>query len=143
MIQTSGVIWMECGRAGHPYWSCFNDFRVIFFLMKSCTSLYTVLLSPNWLRIKVLIVEGWNSNNIAISTEPQRTSVGAPSEYLKFQHWTEIEKDNTKKWKWFSVSLNRFELDDVSDLKIIDKLVLKLLMSLRVSQKYSVLHLSY
>ena len=32
-----------------------------------------------------------------------------------------------------SVSLNRFELDDASDLKIIDKLVLKLLMSLRVS----------
>ena len=30
-----------------------------------------------------------------------------------------------------SVSLNRFELDDASDLKIIDKLVLKLLMSLR------------
>ena len=37
------------------------------------------------------------------------------------------EKDNTKKWKGFSVSLNRFELDNVSDLKIIDKLVLKLL----------------
>ena len=31
------------------------------------------------------------------------------------------EKDSTKKWKGFSVSLNRFELDDVSDLKIIDK----------------------
>ena len=37
------------------------------------------------------------------------------------------EKDKTKKWKGFSVSLKRFELDDVSDLKIIDKLVLKLL----------------
>ena len=37
------------------------------------------------------------------------------------------EKDNSKKWKGFSVSLNRFELDNVSDLKIIDKLVLKLL----------------
>ena len=24
-------------------------------------------------------------------------------------------KDNIKKWKGFSVSLNRFELDDVSD----------------------------
>ena len=43
------------------------------------------------------------------------------------------ERDNTKKWKRFSVSLNRFELDDVSDLKINDKLVLKLLMSLGVS----------
>ena len=31
------------------------------------------------------------------------------------------EKDKTKKWKGFSVSLKRFELDDVSDLKIIDK----------------------
>ena len=55
------------------------------------------------------------------------------------------EKDNTKKWKGFSVSLNRFELDDVSDMKIISKLVLKFLMSLRVreSQKYDVLQLSY
>ena len=53
------------------------------------------------------------------------------------------KKDKTKKWKVFSVSLNRFELDDVIDLKIIDKLVLKLLMSLRVSQEYGVLQLSY
>ena len=55
------------------------------------------------------------------------------------------EKDNTKKWKGFSVSLNRFELDDVNDMKIISKLVLKFLMSLRVreSQKYDVLQLSY
>ena len=44
------------------------------------------------------------------------------------------EKDNTKKWKGFSVSLNRFELDDVSDMKIISKLVLKFLMSLRVRE---------
>ena len=53
------------------------------------------------------------------------------------------EEDSTKKWKGFSVSLSRFELDDASDLKIIDKLVLKLLMSLRVSQEYGVLQLSY
>ena len=53
------------------------------------------------------------------------------------------EKDNTKKWKGFSVSLNRFELDDVSDLKIIDNLALKFLMSLRVSQEYGVLQLSH
>ena len=51
------------------------------------------------------------------------------------------EKDNTKKWKGFSVSLNKFELDNVSDLKITDKLVLKLLMSLSVSQEYGVLQL--
>ena len=37
------------------------------------------------------------------------------------------EEDNTKKWKRFSLSLIRFELDDVSDLKIKDKLVLNLL----------------
>ena len=48
------------------------------------------------------------------------------------------EEDNTKKWERFSVSLNRFELEDVSDLMIIDKLVLKLLMALRVSEEYGV-----
>ena len=51
------------------------------------------------------------------------------------------EKDNTKKWKGFLVSLNRFEMDDVSDLKIIGNLVLKFFMSLRVPQKYGVLQL--
>ena len=39
--------------------------------------------------------------------------------------------------------LNRFELGEVTDLKIINKLVLKLLISLRVSQEYGVLQLSY
>ena len=53
------------------------------------------------------------------------------------------EEDNTKKWERFSVSLNRFKLEDVSDLMIIDKLVLKLLMALRVSEEYGVLQLSY
>ena len=41
------------------------------------------------------------------------------------------------------MSLNRFELDDVSDLRIIDKLGLKFLMSLIVSQEYDLLQLSY
>ena len=41
------------------------------------------------------------------------------------------------------MSLNRFELGEVTDLKIINKLVLKLLMSLRVPQEYGVLQLSY
>ena len=40
------------------------------------------------------------------------------------------------------MSLNRFELDDVNDLEIIDKLVSKRLMSLRVSQKYGVFQLT-
>ena len=39
-------------------------------------------------------------------------------------------KKEEEKWKRFSVSLNRFALDDVSDLTIIDKLVLKLFLSL-------------
>ena len=39
--------------------------------------------------------------------------------------------------------LNKFELDDISGMNIIDKLVLKLIMTLRVSQKYGVLQLSY
>ena len=41
------------------------------------------------------------------------------------------------------MSLSRFELDNIGGLKIIDKLVLKLLMSLRVSREYGVLQLSY
>ena len=43
------------------------------------------------------------------------------------------EEDNTKKWKRISVSLNRFELDDVSDFRIINKLVLKLSVSKSIS----------
>ena len=71
------------------------------------------------------------------------TSVGVPSKCFKVPTLNKYkkEKDNTKKWNGFSVSLNRFEMDDVSDLKIIGKLVLELLMSLRLSQKYGVLQL--
>ena len=36
-----------------------------------------------------------------------------------------VQKDVNKIWKLFPLSLNRFGLDDVIDLKIIDKLVLK------------------
>ena len=53
------------------------------------------------------------------------------------------KKITLKNEKRFSMSLNRFELDDVIDLKIVYKLVLKLLMTLRVSQKYGVSRLSY
>ena len=53
------------------------------------------------------------------------------------------EEDNTNKSKRFSLSLIRFELDDVSELKIIVKLVLKLLMSLTVLQEFGVLQPSY
>ena len=70
------------------------------------------------------------------------TSVGILSKKgLKFQRLTKRkkEKDSTKKWTGFSVFLTRFQSDNISDLKIIGKLVLKLLMSLRVSQKYGVL----
>ena len=41
------------------------------------------------------------------------------------------------------VSLNRFELEDINDLRIIDRLVLKLFVSVKVSQEYGVLQLSY
>ena len=51
------------------------------------------------------------------------------------------EKDNTKNGKDSRV-LEQEDFDDVSDLKIIDKLVFKLLISRRVSQKYGVLQLS-
>ena len=37
--------------------------------------------------------------------------------------------------KEFPLSLNSSDLDNISDLKVIGKLVLRLLMSLRVSQK--------
>ena len=78
-----------------------------------------------------------------IQSNFNRTRV--PSKCLKFQLWKKNKKEegNTKKWKRFSVSLNWFELDDVSKFKIIFKLVLKLLMSLRVSHEYGVLQLSY
>ena len=72
----------------------------------------------------------------SILTEPQHLS-----EYLQNVSISKTLNTNKKKkkiWKGFSVFLNRFELDDVSDLKIIGKIILKLLMSLRVSKKYSV-----
>ena len=71
-----------------------------------------------------------------------KTSAGVPSKCFKFQLRKKAE-DNTKKWKRFLVSLDRCELDYVSNFTIIDKLVLKLLMSIRVSQEYGVLQLSY
>ena len=37
MIQTNGIIWMECRPVDHLYWSCFNDSSVNFLLVKSCT----------------------------------------------------------------------------------------------------------
>ena len=60
-----------------------------------------------------------------------------------FQVQTLKKKKKKITRKRYSESLNRFELDDASNFKIIDKLVLKLLMSLRVSHKYGVLQLSY
>ena len=131
MIQTSCIIWIECGRAEHLYWSCFDDSRVIFLLNQK------IKISPKGIQIKILIAAGSDCN-----FNRATTSVRVPSKYLEFHHCTKIKR-NTKKWKRFSVSLNRFELDDVSDLKIIGKWVLELLMSLRASQKYGVLQLSW
>ena len=63
LIQTSGIIRMECGRADHLYWSCFNDSKVNFLLMKSC-NLHRVAVSQR--------------TSKALSTEPEHQS-----EYLQ------------------------------------------------------------
>ena len=47
------------------------------------------------------------------------------------------------KMKEFPLSLNSSDLDNISDLKVIGKLILRLLMSLRVSQKYGPWLLNY
>ena len=52
-----------------------------------------------------------------------------------------MEKITIKNGKDFQCAWT--DLDDVSDLRIIDKSDLKLLISRRVSQKYGVLQLSY
>ena len=104
-----------------------------------------IFLSPKGLRIKILIAAGSNRNSH--SKQFQQNQNVSRSTFKVFKVPTlsknKKEEDKTKKWKKFSLSLNTFELDDVSDLKIIDKFVLKLLMSLRVSQEYGVLQLSY
>ena len=138
MIQSSSIIWMEYGNVDHLYWSCFNDSRVNFLLMKSCT-LHRVVVSQGT-SIICSRFELWQPFK-AISREPKHQP-----EYLQNVSSSNSEKkaeDNTKKWKRFLVSLDRCELDYVSNFTIIDKLVLKLLMSIRVSQEYGVLQLSY
>ena len=103
------------------------------------------MLSPKGLRVKILIVAVSNCKNH--SKQFQESLSISRSTFKVFKVPTlnknNKEENNTKKWKRFSVSLNRFELDDVSDLRIIDKLGLKFLMSLIVSQEYDLLQLSY
>ena len=112
MIQTSSIIWMECGRVYHLYWSCCNDSKVNFRLMKSCT-LHRVL-SPKGLQIKILIV-GLNCNNHSLQFQQSQNISRSPFKMFKVPtlNKNKKEEDNNKKWKSFSVSLNRFELDDV------------------------------
>ena len=103
--------------------------------MKSCT-LHRVVVSQGT-SIICSRFELWQPFK-AISREPKHQP-----EYLQNVSSSNSEKkaeDNTKR---FLVSLDRFELDYVSNFTIIDKLVLKLLMSIRVSQEYGVLQLSY
>ena len=77
-----------------------------------------------------------------ISTEPEHQLECIQNVHSSNSEKNKKEEDDTKKWKRFSVSLNRFVLDNVSDFKVVDKLVLKLLMSVIVSQEYGVLQLS-
>ena len=60
-------------------------------------------------------------------------------EAMSVRPYENVQSSNNEqkeKRKWFSVSLNRFELDDVSGWKIIEELVLKVLISLRVTSEY-------
>ena len=125
MIQPSGVVWIECGRGDLPHWSCFNDSPGSFFSNEKLR--FTVLLSLKRLRLFIAIS--------GLQHQLERLQVFKVPTLNK-----DIKKKKiTKKWKGFWASLNKFELDHVSYLIIIDKLVLKLLMSLRVPQKYGLL----
>ena len=99
---------------------------------------------PKGLRIKMLIVAGSNSNNHLWQFQQSRKISRSTFKIFKVPalHKYKKEEDNAKKWKIFSVSLNRFDLDDISHLKIIGKFILKLLMFIRVSQEHDVLQLS-
>ena len=44
MIQTSGIIWMECRRTDHLYRSCFND-SIVNFLLTESGPLHSVVVS--------------------------------------------------------------------------------------------------
>ena len=117
MIQTSGIIYFF--KVDTYYlngmWTCGPSVLILFQWFQSQFSS----------KEKLHFTQGF----IAISTEPK---------FLKFQHWTKIKKKKItlKSGKNF---LWNIELDDVSDLKIIDKSVVKLLMSLRVSEEDGVL----
>ena len=114
----------------------------IFFLWK--VALYTGFLPPKGLRIMILTVADSNCNNHSKQFQQSQNISWWTFKMFKVPALKKYKKeDNTKKWKRFSMSLNRFGLDDVSNFKIIDRLVLKLLMSLRVSHEYGVLQLSY
>ena len=92
-----------------------------------------------------LILAGSNCNNNSSQFQQSRNISQSTFKMFKVPtlNKNKKEKDITKKWKGFSVSLNRFELEDFSDLMIIGKLVLKLLMSLRMPQRYVVRLLNY
>ena len=60
-------------------------------------------------------------------------------EAMSVRPYENVQSSNNEKKekrKWFSVSLNRFELDDISGWKIIEVLVLKVLIFLRVTSEY-------
>ena len=77
-------------------------------------STFAGLLSPKGLQIKILIV-GSNCNNHSLQFQQSQNISRTPFKMCKVptMNKNKKEEDNTKKWKRFSVSLNRFELDDV------------------------------
>ena len=128
MIQSSDIIWMECGCVDHLYWAlCIDPVSMtpesIFFWWK--VALYTGLLSLKELRIIILIVAGSNCSNHSKQFQQSHNISRSTFKMFKFPtlNKNKKEKNNNKERKRFSVSLNSLELDDVSDLKIIDKLV--------------------
>ena len=138
-----------CNDPKQPYylngiWTCGPSVLMLFQWFQSQVALYTGFLSPKGLQIMILTVADSNCNNHSKQFQQSQNISWRTFKMFKVPALKKYKKeDNTKKWKRFSMSLNRFGLDDVSNFKIIDRLVLKLLMSLRVSHEYGVLQLSY
>ena len=103
MIQTNGILWMDCGLADHLYRSYFNDSRVNFLLKKKCTL--------RRVRIAAAIHSNFNKAT---------PSARVPSKCLKFQDWTKIENKNITLKNGKDVKCPWTDLQDVSGLKIID-----------------------
>ena len=87
----SVIVWMECGRADHLYWSCFSDSRVNFLLMNVHMHCRQGCL-PRDFKLKYLFLQVRIVTTIHNNFNRATTSVGVPSKCLKFQHWTKRKK---------------------------------------------------